>query len=89
MIALQALWRGRDTRRTIEEQNAASQTLGAWWRAMHEVNRLRIARRGITVLQSVVRGRRGRRGVVALWRELGRRFSEDRAATIIQVRQAS
>lgn len=86
MLSLQAVVRGSAARRARVEENTASSAIGAWWRAARDARRLRVARRGVVALQSVVRGRRTRKEVQAICRELGRPLSKGRAATIIQVR---
>lgn len=73
-------------RRAASVERLASTTIAAWWRSTRESRRYRRARISAVTIQSVVRGGRGRVEAAALWMALGRRFSKDKAATIIQVR---
>ena len=84
-IVLQAVVRGRAARSAALVLSDASSTIAACWRARRETARYQGARRGVVALQSVVRGRRGREEVAARWLALGRRFSKQKAATMIQV----
>lgn len=85
-VALQAIVRGRAARSAVAERRRASTRLAAWWRAAAEAGRYRRARRQVVIVQSLLRGRLGRKEVAARWLELGRRFSKHQAATMIQVR---
>lgn len=84
-VALQAAVRGRAARGALKVERDASTRVAAWWRAVAEATRYRRTRRRVVMLQSLVRGRRGREEVAARWLVLGRRFSRSKAATMIQV----
>ena len=71
--------------RLAKAEDAASSTIGAWWRSARGVERFRLARKGVVALQGIARGRRARREASACWFTLGCRFSRHKAATVIQV----